>query len=106
MASIGLINPMVSASLYRGGIQDIVEIGSIGMFIHPLPNCVEHITLDFNGPIADHRMMKGSKDIIHDFLDGDINVLPGIDYARGHVLQNSRGHSPSTRIQLVRKVVL
>lgn len=50
-------------------------------------------------------MVENSVDIVHDLLDGDIGVLPGVDDTRSDVLQDGGGDVAGGLIEDVGKVV-
>jgi len=51
------------------------------LFVHPLPDGVEHVPLYFNVLIAESWMVEDSKNIRHDLSNGYSWVLPGVDYS-------------------------
>lgn len=47
------------------------------VFVGPLSDSLEHVSMNFDAFIAKRRMMQGAKNIVSDFVSGYINVLPG-----------------------------
>jgi hypothetical protein len=40
------------AGFYRGGGEDTVKVLTVGLLVYPFADCVEHISVDFEGFIS------------------------------------------------------
>ena len=51
----------------------------IWLFFYPLSNSSEHVSMNFEVFVAESRMVEDVKNILHDFINWNARILPGIE---------------------------
>lgn len=62
------------------------------MFTGPGLNGAEHVSLDLNMLITKGRMVECSQDVVDDFIDGYIGVLPSVEHTALMTTIRKRGY--------------
>ena len=113
---------MIATSLNRCGAQNSIKTIAIWLFVDPLPNSIEHVSMNFKVLITKSGMMEYTHYVIHNLVDRYSGIFPSIENATttglaefniGHeyrlrcdILQDSGCDSASNRVQLICEVVL
>lgn len=76
-----LVQNVILVILDRFGRKKMSKLMTAGVLVSPLLDGREHVALNLDAVTASSRVVKGVENIIGDLVDGDIGVLPGIEYA-------------------------
>lgn len=86
-------NDMVLAVLDRFATENGVELIPVTMLVSPLPHRLEHVTLNLNVIVSDRWVVERTKDVIDDFVHGNIWMFPCVKHAAGFGLADVQGSS-------------
>lgn len=70
---------VIATCFYRGGREDVIEIVSIWLLFDPLSDSSKHVSVNFEVLVAESGMVEDVKNVLHDFINWDAGVLPGIE---------------------------
>lgn len=87
-----LIENVVLALLDRLRREKTVEFVAARMFTGPALNGAEHVSLDLNMLVTKGGMMECSQNVIDDFINGYIGVLPSVEHTAFITTVRKRGH--------------
>lgn len=76
-----LAEDVVLAIANRFGREEVFKLVSARMLIGPLPDSVEHVTLDLNIIVTEGGVVECTEDIIDDLINRDASVLPCVQDA-------------------------
>lgn len=87
--------------------EDIIQVGTaIGTRVGPILNSLEHCSVGLVVHIPENRVMEDAQTIVENLVFGNIDVLPGVQYARCNVLDDCRSDLSGRFVENVGKVVL
>lgn len=73
---LALLQDVILTLLDRLGGEDGLELVALWVFVCPLLDCREHVSMELYVVVAKARMVEGSQDIISNFVDRDSRILP------------------------------
>lgn len=59
---------------------------AVWLLIDPFADGVEHVAVQLTLLVADGWVVESAEDIVHDFVDGDSWVLPGVEDTTGLIV--------------------
>lgn len=74
---------VVSACLYGGGAEDVVQAVALGVLVDPFLDGVEHVAVDLEVLVARGGVVEDVEDVVDYLVDGDAGVFPGVEDASG-----------------------
>ena len=78
----------------------------ITLVVEPVLHTLEHASVQLEVVVADSRVVEHPAYIVHDFVLGDVWMIPGVDDAWGDVLQDDRSKLAGRLVEDVTEVVL
>lgn len=80
-----ILQDVVLALLDRFRAKEVAEVVTTGMSVGPVLDGAEHLALDLDVVVASCGVMESPEDIVDDFFDWNVGVLPGVEDAGSDV---------------------
>ena len=77
----------------------------VGEGTGPVLDDGEHICVKFAIWVTEPGVVEGSRDVVHHLVEGNVGVLPCVDYSGSYILQDCRGNLACWFVQDVCEVV-
>jgi hypothetical protein len=101
-----LVENVVLVVLDRLRVENAVDLVATRVFIGPSLDGLEHVALDFNALTAKSRVVESAENIVYNLVNWHARVLPSVENTRYCVLEDSGGHTSSTRVENICEVIL
>lgn len=79
--ALDLVKNVVLMVLDRVGGEKMSKLVAAGVFVGPLLDSLEHVTLNLDMIVPSSRVVESTEDVVNDFVDRNASVLPSIEDA-------------------------
>jgi len=89
------------------GAEKIVQsVSRVTLVMNPVLHTLEHASVQLEVVVTDSRVMEDTADIAHNFILGDVGMVPSVQNTGCNVLQDHSCKLASRLVQNVAEVIL